>query len=51
MSNYTFPGSLWLVEYIGAGFNQVQATLKFDSPVSATISILCKLNIFQQLGF
>ncbi len=30
MSNYTFSGSEWLVEYIGTGFNQVQATLKFD---------------------
>ncbi len=30
MSNYTFYGSEWLVEYIGTGFNQVHATLKFD---------------------
>ena len=27
---YFFSGSVWLVEYTGTRFNQVQATLKFD---------------------
>ncbi len=29
MSNYTFSGSVGVVEYIGTGFNHVQATVKF----------------------
>ena len=49
----TFSGFVWLVECIGTGFNQVQATLKFD-PLYVLVAIFifkCKLNIFPQLGF